>query len=305
MNIVEAVTQNLYPREFAVKTPVGVNRFIVRSEPEVLAYTRMWNYVGDIYFGVHALQDIYSGTVRRIYFDFDCREDLEKARVEAEKVYSLFSDCSRLLVFSGNKGYHVHVFFKPAVLKHPSQTLRKYVLNLASGLGLAHLDVEPSFNIRGMARLPGTYNIRGRQVCQIILCSLEGDGERVSRELTELDAEVDKMLEEVKASGPHAGVSGGDDAGKLVSDVIVKARLDFREEVAKLAEEAQKRDLDHEERLILLFEAINRGWTDQEILELFRRQGDFNPKITLYMINHARSRGYKPYSRSRIREVVG
>jgi len=74
-----------------------------------------------------------------------------------------------------------------------------------------------------------------------------------------------------------------------------KARKGVRPVVQKLIEEAKYRDLEHYERLIILFELINNGYSDEEILKIFENQSDFDPKKTLYFIQHARSRGYKPF----------
>ncbi|MEM4168846.1 MAG: hypothetical protein QXY99_02020 [Thermoproteota archaeon] len=303
MNIIELVTGNLFPREFAIRSSLGgVRRFVVSSPEEILSYTRQWNYVGDIYFGVHALYDLMDGVIRRIYFDFDSEHDVNLAKEDALKVYNFFSS-KKILVFSGNKGYHVHVFFSPTKLSNPSSTLREYVRRLAAKLDLRTLDFEPCYNLRGLARLPGTYNIKGKKFCQIIDFSEGGGGENVGLELADIDKSMNEILKD--REGRMYNEDGRSESYDMVSDVIVRARLEFRSEVAKLAEKAQHMDLSHEERLILLFEALNANWRNEDIVELFRRQSDFDPKITLYMINHARQRGYKPYSRQKLREVLG
>ncbi|MEM3390612.1 MAG: hypothetical protein QW491_14585 [Thermoproteota archaeon] len=299
MNIIELVTQNMFPREFAIKSPSrGVRRFVVSSPADIESYARLWNYVGDIYFGVHCLYDLVDGVVRRIYFDFDSVQDTSLAKDDALKVYNFFSS-KKILVFSGNKGYHVHVFFSPVKLSNPSGTLREYVRGLAEKLGLRTLDFEPCYNLRGLARLPGTYNINGRKFCQII-DSMEGDsGESIGLELKRIDETMSKAAEE------RVNVEDKKESYSMVSDVIIRARLEFRKEVAKLAEKAQRTDLSHGERLVLLFEAINANWQDEDIIELFKRQSDFDPRITLYMINHARQREYRPYARQRVKEMLG
>jgi DNA primase large subunit len=50
---------------------------------------------------------------------------------------------------------------------------------------------------------------------------------------------------------------------------------------------------------------IAAGYTDQEIHSLFRNQPDYNEKKTQYFIEHARKRGYKPFTVQKILEAVG
>ncbi len=79
----------------------------------------------------------------------------------------------------------------------------------------------------------------------------------------------------------------------------------IRPEVKLLIEKAKAGvHLEHLERLAILFELINNGYGDEDILKVFENQDDYNPKLTLYMIRHARSRGYKPFRRERLQEIL-
>jgi DNA primase large subunit len=56
--------------------------------------------------------------------------------------------------------------------------------------------------------------------------------------------------------------------------------------------------------LAILFELIANGYTDDEIVDVFKNQEDFDEKKTRYIITHARKQGYKPFSRERLKEIV-
>ena len=51
----------------------------------------------------------------------------------------------------------------------------------------------------------------------------------------------------------------------------------------------------HSQRLAILFELINQGYTDDEILSIFSNLEDFDRNKTLYQIKFARKKGYKKY----------
>ena len=59
-------------------------------------------------------------------------------------------------------------------------------------------------------------------------------------------------------------------------------------------------NLSHPERFLLMTFMIHAGKSDDEIVELFRGVPDFDEKKTRYFIQHARKKGYLPYSCQRI-----
>lgn len=59
---------------------------------------------------------------------------------EANIIYNTFNDLPRMLEFSGRKGYHIWVFFKPRVTADYAQKLIKARLNR---VGLNHWEVFP------------------------------------------------------------------------------------------------------------------------------------------------------------------
>lgn len=63
-------------------------------------------------------------------------------------------------------------------------------------------------------------------------------------------------------------------------------------------------NLEHGERFTILLEMINKGYTGEQIHEIFRTIPDYNEKKTQYFIDHARKNGYKPYSMKKLLKMV-
>jgi DNA primase large subunit len=53
-----------------------------------------------------------------------------------------------------------------------------------------------------------------------------------------------------------------------------------------------------------LLELINSGFSDNDVVEVFRNQKDFNEEKIKYFIEHARKKGYKPFSHKRLKEIL-
>jgi hypothetical protein len=296
-------TDGVFEREVGLDLGDGFRRFLVRSRSELEECVRKWNGVCNIYCSIQDLSEmsdyIISGKVRlrRMFFDFDS-EDISAARAEAEKVYGYF-DTRKFMVFSGNRGYHVHIFFKPVVL-NSFNAMRLYVLDLVKKFDLKTLDVQSSYKPRQLARLPGTVNVKSGRYATVVESDFDGE-----------DASMDFSVYDRVEEKPRPTVSSTVfQRNEKVAEVLRRrgeyfsaAIAQFRPEVARLVREATVRNLEHEERLIILFEAIACGWEDYEIVPLFSFQSDFSVERTLYMIRHARKRGYKPYSRKKIMEV--
>jgi len=86
---------------------------------------------GEMTIGLYALDT--DNKVKWACVDLD-GTDLEQLKTEAMIIYNQFKDFPRCLEFSGRRGYHVWVFFKPRVTADYAQKLVKARLNRV-GLG--------------------------------------------------------------------------------------------------------------------------------------------------------------------------
>ena len=80
---------------------------------------------------------------------------------------------------------------------------------------------------------------------------------------------------------------------------------EIRPQVSVLIERAgQGINLTHQQRLAILFELIAKGYSDDQILEVFSVLPDRNKRKTRYYIEHARRMGYKPFTSQHLKEVL-
>ena len=99
---------------------------------------------GDITIGVYCLDT--NNLVKWACVDMDGDKSLtpqENRRLlypEAKVIYNTFHDYSRMLEFSGRKGFHIWIFFKPRVTADYAQRLVKARLNR---VGLLRHEVFP------------------------------------------------------------------------------------------------------------------------------------------------------------------
>jgi hypothetical protein len=249
--------------------------------------------------------------LEKLFYDFDSKDDppdLEKAWAEAsdfaEKL-RFFYRVEPLLIFSGRKGYHVDVWLQEVVSFEPEQELvakdvyRTLQEKLLEGLKYSTLDLQPIGDIKRLARLPYTTHEGSGLLCQPV------DLDRRPIELTSIetyrahglsDEIISRVVKEVvdrmgrKDRKPSGTTSYGDIREP------VKALIGYAKEGKKLS---------HGQRLIILFELINNGYSDESIQEVFSTQPDYNQRRTQYFIDQAKRRGYRPFRIEKIMREAG
>jgi hypothetical protein len=92
-------------------------------------------------------------------------------------------------------------------------------------------------------------------------------------------------------------------ASEKPSSFVYKKQI--RKEVLELINKAKEGVyLNHEQRLAIALELINNGYGDNDIIDIFRKQKDFDEQKTRYFIEHARKKGYKPFSHEKLKEIL-
>jgi len=256
-------------------------------------------------------RDVVYG-LEKVFFDFDSKADppdLDRAWAEASDFADklrFFYKVEPLFVFSGRKGYHVYVWLWSSVSFDPQQEgLAKEVYRtiqekLLEGLKYSTLDAQVIGNIKGLSRLPYTTHEGSGLTCQPV------DGEREPIDIT--------SLEGYRANGIQEDVFS-----RIVGEVMARMELKgkkipagnrsyggVRESVKAIIEAARGgQKLSHRQRLVILFELINKGYGDEAIQEVFSGQPDYSERKVQYMIGHARRRGYLPFrSENILREAM-
>lgn len=251
----------------------------------------------------------------RLFFDFDSKTDppdLDKAWSEVlhfVDVLRRFYGLTSLITFSGRRGYHAYVWLWRTVEIQPGQEAWAKAVyktlqdKLLKGLTYETLDPEVLGDIKRLARIPYTLHERsgllceplteGRQGLTALTPALEGYRRRGIQEPL-----FRRVVEEVKLSRRikermRARMRGRwGIPSKTIRPCIVEA----------LAGELNG-EPGHKMRLAAAVEYLNAGLPVDEVVWLFRGQGNFDEEKTRHYVQDAKDRGYKPFRRETLRRL--
>jgi hypothetical protein len=243
-------------------------------------------------------------SLEKLFFEFDCEEDPGKAIKEALS----FTDSIRrfyhaepLVCLSGRKGAHVYVWLREPVAIEGLQTIAKEAYRrlqekLMAGLRLQTLDPKVIGDLKRLARVPYTIHEKTGRLCQPV--DLNGNPLRdleVQRFMEHgLDPDLLKPIVEEICS-----------RRQRKSSIFRREFKGLRRPVRKLIERVKAgHEPSHPERLIILFEMINSGYSDEEIHEIFKHASDYKYEKTQYYIEQARKKGYKPFKKENIEKLI-
>ena len=132
------------------------NRY-VENASELLKELRMVER--DFFMSVYSFSGEYENGKRwerekaiidRMFFDFDCEESLTPALREAKKLIRYLSAVP-MVVFSGSKGFHVHVMFEP--VRVSPEAIKRTGTLIAERLKLRTCDTQV-FEVARLCRVP-------------------------------------------------------------------------------------------------------------------------------------------------------
>ena len=248
--------------------------------------------------------------LEKLFFDFDCKEDTSLAWRDAATFAENLIEFYRVLpfiTFSGGKGYHVYVFLKNTVVfplhrtefvKHVYERLQRKLLK---GLKFETLDQSVIGDLKRLARVPYSIHEKTEKTCHPI-----------SLQHQFIDP---RSLEVYRLYGLDTGLIQ-DICGELkleekLKEFLTREKKSIRifktGKVRPCIQEALKQPLEDKEghlmRLAIAVEFLNKGYSVDQVVDLFRAQGDFSERKTRYYVEDAKRKGYKPFRCSKIREL--
>jgi len=249
----------------------------------------------DCFMQTHRAEDKAKGLLYLVFIDIDCPGNLKRAKEVFRRVLHYLRvkyDISPYAQFSGSKGYHILIPLEPITVNPPSLA-SDFLRFLQLKLSLGYCDPQLLGDVVRLVRLPNTYNSKAIKSDQdgLVRIVQEWDGKRLDTGLLWEEFTLKKLDEELsKEKKPR---------------VKTAAKINgIRPQIFALIEKAKQGiNLTHQQRLAVLFELIANGWEDDQILEVFEAQPDFDLNKTRYMIEHARRMGYKPFKTERLQEV--
>ena len=230
----------------------------------------------------------------KLFFDFDSKESPEKAITEArdfaDKI-ERFYGAKALLVFSGTKGCHVYVWlhaleFPPKHTLLVKETYRRLQEKLLKGLHYETVDHAVIGDLARLSRVPYSIHEKSGRLCEppdpscnLEVCRKNGlSSQRLRLTLQEAKMALEAQERRRNLATPFKGVKGA------------------RKQVQVLVEKAQRGEkIEHRERLAIACELIAANKTDDEIIQVFSNQDDFNESKIRYFVEHVRSRDYRPF----------
>ncbi|MBS7612612.1 hypothetical protein KEJ27_10530 [Candidatus Bathyarchaeota archaeon] len=246
--------------------------------------------------------------IERVFFEFDDKEDPEKAIREAlwfSRVLKRFYHVEPFIVKSGGKGAHVYVFLKEPVFingleEEVKETYKRLQEKLLKGVVFSTLDNHVIGDIKRLSRVPYTLHEKTGSLCQ----PMDFNGRPINAENLELEFYRRNGLE-VELLGKTLREVVEEAEKRKQSKHIHSSFKGLRSEIKQLITLAREGiDLSHEERLAILFELLNAGYPDEDIHGVFVKQPDYKHTKTQYFIDHARKHGYKPFSKRRLRQIL-
>jgi len=248
--------------------------------------------------------------LEKIFFDFDSKEGTSKAWKEAVtfaenliKYYGVLP----FITFSGGKGYHVYVFLKNTVAfpTHRAELVKRIYERLQhkllKGLKFETLDQSVIGGIKRLARIPYSIHEKTGKPCHPISLShqfINPKNLEVYRVYGLDTSMIQDICRELKLEEAFQEVLTCE---KKDSNIYKTGK------VRPCIQEALKRHLEDKEghlmRLAIAVEFLNKGYSVNRVVDLFRAQGDFDPSRTRYYVEDAKRKGYKPFRCSTIKKL--
>jgi hypothetical protein len=242
--------------------------------------------------------------IEKLYYDFDCPEDPERAWKDASmfsQTLKKFYNLEPLVLYSGCKGFHIYLFlnklvyFQPGQLTLAKQAYKELQKRLVKGLNLPTLDPQVIGDIKRLARAPFSTHEKTSSLC----VPMGKDREPLNPENLDvyrnLNAELlSPIIKELKTREKIASVK---------TSKIPKITKGIRPCIhAALAKPLEGKG-GHLMRLAVAREYLAAGYNTDEIVQLFQNQPDYNPEKTRYYVEHAKKNPTKPFKCKTIHEL--
>ena len=250
--------------------------------------------------------------IDKIVFDLD-GENLNEVFAEVDILASRLHDRNipYLVIFSGKKGFHVWSLLKP--IKLPREIAGYYLGNLQRGLisGLKTIDTHLIGNISAMIRIPNTLN-DGRYCTPLPFefrkMSIEEilDYSRTQHALNFFPGEL-KSIQELAGD---LKVPQRDNSEEFKDEIKVGSipSIEILEELIRpcVIKEVQKRNPCTMGRLNFVIEMMYSNFTPKQILKVIEQLNweNFDYRQTEYQIRKVFERRFKPYSCSKLKQVL-
>jgi hypothetical protein len=258
----------------------------------------------------------------RLFWDFDSKEDppdLDTAWRDARALHDALDQLHHvrsLIVASGMKGYHVHAFLSTPITVDPgNERIAKAAAHILQtcflqGLKLPTLDTGVLGDVARLARVPYTMHepkaLRDGSALPGGLCQpLTPERFPLRLDASDLSAFRDQGVPIKVAGDAIRSAWMGEEIRRLRREAGGPPVQPRKRSVRPCLEELLRHgSIPHKGRQAIVVEYRHRaGLGEDELVDLFRGQEDFDEDRTRYQVQHILKRGYKPWWCSSIRRA--
>jgi len=249
----------------------------------------------DCYVATHGEREKLWYQLRAVFLDFDNPNNIALAISDAlnvaKKVEEEFS-VKPHVQFSGSKGAHVLIPVDPIEFEDLSKE-KRFLAFVQKRYATNNLDKQIIGDVSRLIRVPYTINTKALETpwCGHVKILQTWNGKYANLEKLLHIFEATELL--VKTTKPEKPTF-----------TVFKKRI--RKEVQELIERAKQGiHLTHHQRLAIAFELIANGYSDDEIVDIFRTQKhDFNENKTRGQLKQIREKGYRPYKTENLLQIL-
>jgi len=310
------VEGEVFPRE------VAKYNFAVETFQDFLDYYYEKKDTTECWSMVYSNWQILNGCVDTILFDidkvYDCsfqklgndskKETLRTIRLFVDGLVELFPKVR--VYYTGGTGFHVYVDFTRNIqLYDPRSSLKKFMYYvLSEHFGNKEplpLKFDISTFMRKKARIVGS---KGKFGDYMIRLPVNGS---LSDWMFCMEENIHDLITDKDYSGNKFEECEILDKLIQIDDEVFRSReervrekediIDGRIKVVPpcvgkcVAILTETGELDHQGRVLLATFLIHHGYSDDDIVHVFKVAKDFNERYTRYQVEHLRRNGYKPY----------
>ncbi|MEM2679529.1 MAG: hypothetical protein QXU01_03840 [Candidatus Hadarchaeales archaeon] len=304
------------------------NRYVKNA---AMMHEKLEEIKNDFFASVYSFEGEYSygkawdrnkAIIDRVFFDFDCKEAPREAMKETKKLVRTLS-AKPIVVFSGAKGFHVHILFRRT--KAGFENVKEFGKKIIEKLKLRTCDPQV-FDVARLCRVPLSHHSSTGNRCVVINAEkfLKMDFDDVLNFAKnscdvpdyDLDDEVRDTIErlemlrrvdrEMEFEIPDIlGVRGNRIIG---NETVRRKRIEMYVETLRkygclsanprireihlgskwIAQNTTAGAIEHIARVYLVLLMIEEGFSDEEIHAVMRFAKDYNEKRTQYYIDYNR-----------------
>ena len=282
--------------------PLVVRSFTPTKWEDFFSYTL---FTGHSYAGVNSIDEFHSGRYSHFFIDVDTpdKTDLDKAIRMTKHNLDILDDYGipYVVLFSGKKGFHIHMFTEDADIGVNNRYYRDVVTTLYDQLGLEY--DKNAVDRRRVSRIP--YSLHPSTKLYVIPVRrdemVRSDFSRSVRRWATYrsyrDVDIPKpnkalrdLFRDVMRRLPFPSEYKLDT--EPISDVLKNKLPSYPPCMRRLVDMAlEGENLSHHERFALATFLL-RVEDYETVMKIFSYLPDFDPSITSYQLDHIKSRGY-------------